>query len=493
MASTGTTSLRAWIKPSNSRFCDYPDPLGTHQLSPQSYGLKTGVRRSLSLATAAPTNVVGPLGIAGALWAAAAASPGGIRTLNIMPGPNPDIAVTFGPLLGGTLGSTTADGTAITLNAANVWVAQVSAGPGSSLLAILLHEVGHALGLLHSTNPSSAMWPFVGTTEVLSVEDRAAIRALYGWSGQKPLDGVGTDSAPALCAGGGILVLAWKGIDETDLWVSRSFDGEAWTDQEGIYLGASTDGPALTWDGTHFWMAWTGIAGDSTLYWARSTDARSWSTPEPIPDVGSMKAPSLTTYRGVPFMTWRGIEGDSGLYYTAWANGAWMPQGRIGHAGSEDRPAVCVDSNSMPRAVWRGVPGDDDLWTSAMSIPLDDPLTGYWEPHEHVSWIVAGNGAEGAIDWGNAASALGPVLATDSDRVFMAWRGVEDDQAVYFTQAASGPNGTPAWQWSTQVAIPDVGTSQTPGMAILPSLERPSIHLVWKGVDDDHTIWHTAL
>jgi len=370
------------------------------------------------------------------------------------------------------------------------------------MLAILVHELGHALGLLHSTNNVSTMWPF-GGQQVLGEEDIAAIRALYGWSKQAAVPDVGTDASPVLCALPGELVLAWKGIDETALWFSRSADGQAWSSQNTMPGSASSDAPTLAWDGSRLWMAWRGVAGDTSLYWSTSFDAgRNWVQQRKIAGVGSTQGPSMTIHRGAPLLVWRGVDGDSGLFYTAWDGSGWLPQESVGGTGSTDRPAVSMDVNGSPRMVWRGISGDDDLYTSSMRVALPNPLQGFWQPQQHVSWIVAGNGRRGTAGTDYAASDLGPSLAAllpgaalggapppERDRLYMTWRGVAGDQALYFTQGNAGPDGIPEFEWSTQAAIQGVGSSHRPAIALF----QDNIHLAWKGTDDDTTIWHTAV
>jgi hypothetical protein len=53
-------------------------------------------------------------------------------------------------------------------------------GSGVDLFSVALHEAGHALGLGHSSNPHSVMYPYYQLTTGLTSDDIAAVQSLYG-------------------------------------------------------------------------------------------------------------------------------------------------------------------------------------------------------------------------------------------------------------------------------------------------------------------------
>jgi len=64
-----------------------------------------------------------------------------------------------------------------------------SVGRADTLFPVLLHEVGHVLGLDHSPDPASVMFSNVNHQTTLAPEDIAAVQALYGPRRDDPLEG----------------------------------------------------------------------------------------------------------------------------------------------------------------------------------------------------------------------------------------------------------------------------------------------------------------
>jgi hypothetical protein len=291
--------------------------------------------------------------------------------------------------------------------------------------------------------------------------------------------------------------MAWRGIgNDHNIYVATSTDGLAWSGQSPVPNAASDDGPSLAFDGTLLWMAWKGTAGDAGLYYATWDLTNPWSTPQNLQGTGSTNGPSIAMVTGVPIMAWRGVSGDSGLYYAAFNNTSqkWDNQRNIGGVGSSDRPCLTTDPlSNAPRMVWKGIAGDQSLYTSELRGNWPPPQSdAFWLPQQQVSWIVAGNGTAGTITTGLPGSAFGPGLVMAAGKIFMVWRGIDQDQNLWFTQGAvdspAGGPGPSIMQWSTQANVSRVATSNRPAVAFF----KNAPFLAWKGIAGDRQIYTTT-
>lgn len=479
--------------------CGVPDPSGhPGGLGIQAYGLKSSGWRgkydfTWSFAgnvngVGGPGTVIPVLNNAFALWSQAAPL---LRFRRLSSGG--DISIGVGPLSAPTIGSTTADGRSITISSSAAFSPNAR-GPNQSLLNVTAHEIGHSLGLLHATTNGSIMNPFSSAQELLGFDDFQGIRALYNWPGQQRLN-FGTEQAPALCVCGDTLAMVWRGAGSNrNIWISTSRDGVNWAPQRQFGDIATIGGPALAYDGQRLWMVWRGTGDDQGLYYKTSTDFFGRDNPpqQGLGFAGSSHGPRIAIIGGTPTMVWKGINDDHGIYASQFRSGRWQGQTRIPNVGTSAAPAICVDIDGGARMLWKGTPGDSNLWTS--TAPAGSLA---FTPQTRVSWTIPGNGGASPKTQ-LPGSAAGPSLTimyrsptftapADPPVIFAAWRGIDGDQGLWFSQLNRDAPGT-APVWSSQANIPNVGSSEPPAIAIFNNQMR----LAWKGVKDDTALYTVA-
>src|ERR1019366_8224052 len=70
-------------------------------------------------------------------------------------------------------------------------------GQADTLFPVLLHEVGHVLGLDDSPDPASVMFSHLNHQTTLAPVDIAALQALYGPRSDDPFEGAQRNDTPA--------------------------------------------------------------------------------------------------------------------------------------------------------------------------------------------------------------------------------------------------------------------------------------------------------
>ncbi|MGD9986124.1 matrixin family metalloprotease [Pseudonocardia sp.] len=356
-----------------------------------------------------------------------------------------------------------------------------------SMTTTAIHEMGHALGLTHSGDRASVMYPWNLRLRTIDQDSRDAITDVYApWSPQAGLPDRGTEDRPALASSGPAgfggsnreLSAVWRGAaGDRTIYHSRYRNG-SWTEQRRVPGAASTHGPALAQyslrDGTAatgLLMLWKGAEGDSTLWWnVNPGDGDGWTTPHRIADVGTSARPALS-YLGDTVAAWKGVEGDTGIYWASMQGAIWQPQQRVPDAESSHGPALAVLGRRLylffrdpeDSTLWyvsRGE-GSEELWSTRRIVEADDYS------------LDTGGGVR--ITPG---SSEGPAAATHLDRILLAWKGAQDDSGIYWCAF----NGS---EFSPQLQVDDVGTSTGPGLGSLDTLT----YMMWKGVTGDNTLW----
>lgn len=170
------------------------------------------------------------------------------------------------------------------------------------------------------------------------------------------------------------------------------------------------------------------------------------------------------------YLNWRGSKADQALYESVFLEpGPSAPFGTaivIPDRGSVTGPAV-AKFDGQRLMVWRGIQGDTDS-DQALYYALDD-----------------GSGWSPQIKLGDRGSELGPALALFRGQLYMAWRGISDDQGLYW---ATYPHFDRDPPWGDQQSLRDRASSRGPSLAAFAGM----LFMAWRGVLGDESIyWST--
>ncbi len=364
------------------------------------------------------------------------------------------------------------------------------AGDGSryDVFSVALHELGHALGLDHSSNPDSVMYPmYRGIVRGLADDDIQAARSLYppapaptiptGWTGAS----IGADMPGGATESGGLYTVDAAGRDVWDtsdecrfVWTPLSGDGDIvarvdsleavhrWT-KAGVMIRAST-APGSP-------QAFMFVSGAKGLAFQRRRSEGGLSTStDGIP--GS-----------APRWVWLSRRGSTVTAYAAGDGGAWaligsdaIALGATALAGlavtSHDPAAVATAVFShvtvTPAPEWTntdiGAVGQFGSWTAS---PTGGAVTGagddIWDTADafHFVWThLSGDGEilarVASIDdvraWSKAGVMMRASLSPASPHAFMlvsAGKGYafqrRSEQAGLSQHTSGGSGGAPEW------------------------------------------------
>jgi hypothetical protein len=223
------------------------------------------------------------------------------------------------------------------------------------------------------------------------------------------------------------------------------------------------------------------------LLWLNAACAQGllWLPQQRIPGVGSSVGPSLAAFQNLLFAAWKGQGNDQGIYWSHFDGRSWAAQQKISGVGSSTSPALAVFQNLL-FAIWKGEGNDQGLYWSHFEFScMGDGLI-----NGRLSW-------EGSLQVPGVDSSIGPALAVFNNKLFAAWKGESNDQGIYWSNYSAPPMPNPGklvvspcltGMWAPQQRIANVGTSFRPSLAVFDN----RLFAAWKGINNDEGIYFSS-
>jgi hypothetical protein len=345
------------------------------------------------------------------------------------------------------------------------------------------------LGLGHSDNQASLMYPFDMNASTIDGETQLALRTLYlaGWGGKVTLTDRATSDRPAMATQSIVsftgsthtLHMAWKGSrDDQGIYESELINN-VWTPQRRILGRATSHSPAIASfplnDGTSstgLIMVWKG-GDDEGMYFATKRTGGDWSAQQNIPGFSTADRPTLAFFNGAMHLAWRGPEGDQGLKWSTLGPDGWSPQKRFVVMASSTGPALVAFRNRL-YMFWKGVEDDNHMYYTW----IEDRPGSVWQEQRMVGFLEVRAERSERIP---VETTRGPSATVRNDRILLAWKGGEGDTGIYISLCEGD-------DFSGQVRIEGVGTSQGPCVYGTDGWTQ----FAWKGVEGENVLHWSA-
>lgn len=344
-----------------------------------------------------------------------------------------------------------------------------------------MHELGHALGLIHEQSRSdrdtyiTVDWDNIdpaskGNFEIdrdsvlLTPYDRYSVMhyasPAIGWGAITRKDKDGKDvpvwtmhwKADQNARLGAGPLASWTTLSSADREGARVLYNRVpgWGNRGSGPECAMSRAPRCATFKNEVWAVWQGATG-SGIWYSHTADGMYWHPQHYIDGVATDCSPAIAVHDGVLYCAWRGYGLDAGIWYASNNGTGWTGQQKVPGVGTAEAPALWSFQGKLWLA-WTGY-GHDGVWFTSF-----DPASGNWQGQQRI----------GGLD-----SQEGPTLTVLDNVLYLAVRGLGNDRDIYL-QANDG-NG-----WRAIGTVPHAKTDKAPALAAY----RNELWLTWRGQEE---------
>ena len=303
-----------------------------------------------------------------------------------------------------------------------------------------LHELGHAIGLIHEQQRGDASTYITLDTGMISYQDPINKRGSdfdpYSmWQYLGPYDRFSVMHYPAPCDAGGWGSISgtgevwtmhwnadtnqklgagpnqgWENLTATDAdGIVALYKGAGWS-EIGTVPGATTSAtPGLAEFSSELCAVWKGNGNGNIVGGNKAMD---WSKQTTFHDVGTSASPSLANYQGGLMMAWKGVGTETTIFFASGTPYYYGKQDTLPKASTSHGPSLAYFDPSTTAT------GLYCAWKES----ADESMS--WAKYDGTKWTIP----QSIV---NTGTTTGPALAEYNGRLYAAWKGITGDYGIY--------------------------------------------------------------